>query len=363
MIPLLLLLAVGCGRSASPPDAEPAAAPAAAPATADLAAAQRRQGRPGKAGTQDDSSGATDDAQGGGGGGKNMPLPEPDTKVKNPTSGADLAVYIDEPRGKGPFNAIVVVPGGVNAGGNQLPPQGIAQFVDRGYVVVRYDPDGRGNSGGAEDLGGPVHQDALKAIIAYTRDLPQVVDDRIGVMSFSLGIATAAGAIAQGDAGAAWLMDWEGPSNRRWIANCSDATPDKEFRGHRCDEEAFWAAREADKVVGKITIPYQRMQTARDHVHGADNGHALSMVAAANNGLSPWVRLNDLEPNLDTASLETAVMPTCTNADRETWMADWAEDLFMVVDGKVPPKREHVSAGGPPGGQTGQRGRGPQRPH
>jgi alpha/beta superfamily hydrolase len=361
VIALLLLLATGCGGSAPSSEVEPAATTTSAAVAADLASAQRRQGRTARS-AEGDQQGVAD-GEGGGGGGKSMPLPEPDTKVKNPTSGADLAVYIDEPRGKGPFNAIVIVPGGTNPGGNQLPPQGLAQFVDRGYVVVRYDPDGRGNSGGTEDLGGPIHQDALKAVIAYTSALPQVVDDRVGVMSFSLGIATAAGAIAQGDSGAAWLMDWEGPSNRRWIANCSDATPEKEFRGHRCDEEAFWATREADKVVGKITVPYQRMQAARDHVHGAENGHAISMVEAANAGLSPWVRLNDLDPNLDNSGIESAVMPTCTNADREVWMADWAEDLFLVVDGKTPSRRVHVSTGGTAGGQGGQRGRGPQRPH
>ena len=94
----------------------------------------------------------------------------------------------------------------------------------------------------------------------------------------------------------AFLIDWEGPANRNDTGGC-----DSSGTGHlqdvaSCTDEAFWAQREASTFISQIRVPYQRIQSEKDHVQ-PDNAHAILMVNNAVNGGVPWVRLNDYPPN------------------------------------------------------------------
>jgi dipeptidyl aminopeptidase/acylaminoacyl peptidase len=220
--------------------------------------------------------------------------------VINPTSEAKLKVYVTAPPQSNTTSlpALVLVPGGSGDSRQFRKPRGEAQaFAQAGYVVVVFDPDGRGQSGGREDYNGFIHQDGLAAVIRFTATLPGVDAARIGLVTYSYGITMGAGALARHpDLPVAFLLDWEGPANRNDTGGC-----DGTVRGHlqqvaSCNDEAFWAQREASTFIGQIRVPYQRIQSEQDHVQ-PDNTHALLMVNNAVNGGVPWVRLNNLPPN------------------------------------------------------------------
>jgi hypothetical protein len=124
-----------------------------------------------------------------------------------------------------PCPAVILVP-------DQLTP-GIEQFsccagklAEKLHsVVIIYNPPGRGVggqvSGGEEDFGGIVAQDALKDIANHYRKKGLVDADDFGIVSVGDGLADAAGAIARFHGTALefvdWLIDIEGPTNRCYI--------------------------------------------------------------------------------------------------------------------------------------------------
>jgi hypothetical protein len=102
-----------------------------------------------------------------------------------------------------------------------------------------------------------------------------------------------------------FLVDWEGPANRDDTGGCDGAGLGHLKQVASCTDEAFWAQREASTFIGQIRVPYQRIQSEKDHVQ-PDNAHAILMMNNAVAGGVPWVRLNDLTPN---QTYETANPP------------------------------------------------------
>jgi hypothetical protein len=226
----------------------------------------------------------------------------------NPTSGASLLAKVIHPQGytTGRLPALVLVPGGRgdSSGFLKSTPGGseAQQLASRGFVVVVFDPDGRGESGGAEDDNGFIHQDGLAEIIRWAAALPEVDASRIGLVSYSYGVTMATGALARyPDLPILFYLDWEGPANRNDTGGC-DADKLGHLQGHPCDDEAFWSEREASTFIFSIDVPYLRLQSRIDHVQ-PDIDHAILLVANATaveyggHGRSPWTRLNDLAPN------------------------------------------------------------------
>ncbi len=232
----------------------------------------------------------------------------PTTTVENPLSKATLAVYVETPPGAGPFPALVVVPGGIQSGQETLRPPDRLRFLKAGFALVIYDPDGRGQSGGTEDLGGRVHQAALKAVVdlATSGKLAGVDPARVGLLSMSYGVTAATGMLATyGARGLKFYIDWEGPADRTYSAGCGrdlDYGPAHNIPWGDCDDDKFWNQREAVRFIGKVPIPYQRVQRAKDHAQ-PDLSHALELVEAAEKGKVPWVRLNDDPPGKPYTSL------------------------------------------------------------
>jgi pimeloyl-ACP methyl ester carboxylesterase len=177
------------------------------------------------------------------------------------------------------------------------PGKSASSLANAGYTVVVFDPDGRGRGEGSEDNNGFVQQDGLAAIVQFAATLPEVNADEMGLVSFSYGVTLASGVIARyPNLNVQFLIDWEGPADRNDTGGC-----DEDRTGHLvgmvgCDDEMFWAEREALTFISRIGVPYQRLQTKRDHAQ-PDVLSALQMVNAAVDGQSPWVRLNDLPPN------------------------------------------------------------------
>lgn len=217
-------------------------------------------------------------------------------EVVNPASGATLAVQIVP--ADDPVATLVLIPGGLGTsrdfiGGGR----NVDGLVEAGFTVVLVDLDGRGLSGGQEDYGGHIHQDGLAEVIRAAAAHPSVDPDKLGVASVSYGITTASGALARHpDLDALFLIDWEGPANRDDTGGCGGDQIGWLNREISCDDEGYWVEREPSTSMGAVPIPYLRLQSERDHVQ-PDNSHAVILVNAATEGISPWTRLNDLEPN------------------------------------------------------------------
>jgi pimeloyl-ACP methyl ester carboxylesterase len=224
--------------------------------------------------------------------------------VTNPTSGAKLyvATFLPQDSAGRKSPAVILIPGGNGDSSSftRKSPRGdseVGQFTKAGFAAVVFDPDGRGKSEGKEDYAGYAHQDGLRAVIQYTASLASVDAKQIGIVTYSYGITMGSGVLARySDLPVKYLMDWEGPADRNDTGGC-----DGQGKGHlqqvaSCSDEAFWRQREASTFIAQVRVPYQRVQSDKDHVQ-PDNSHAVNMVNAAVKGGVPWVRLNDYAAN------------------------------------------------------------------
>ncbi|MBN1256035.1 MAG: hypothetical protein JXA50_12230 [Deltaproteobacteria bacterium] len=251
--------------------------------------------------------------------------------VTNPTSGAQLFVPVILPNNPGKSPAVVLVPGGINSSRGFLDPPKALRLADAGFVVVLFDPDGRGKSTGKEDFGGYIHQDGLAAVVRFTAGLPYVDAQKIGLVTYSYGITMASGALARySDLPIRFLIDWEGPANRVYTTSgCKETGGERGKTGwNPCSDSAYWSEREAVNFIGKILVPYQRIQSERDHVQPT-NTHAVEMINAAVNGGVPWVRLNYYPPNQKyDPKAPPAMFPEREDRMLEQKIADCAHELL-----------------------------------
>ncbi len=216
--------------------------------------------------------------------------------VTNPSSGSKTFVKIMSAGENSP--ALFLIPGGTGSSRDFLNKKKSAQtLVDAGYTVILFDPEGRGSSDGVEDYNGFVTQDGLAEIVEFSKTLPEIDSEKMGMVSFSYGVTMATGFLSRyPDSGIDFLIDWEGPIDRNDTGGC-----DADETGHikeyaDCDDEEFWAEREAINFIGELEIPYLRLQSEKDHVQ-PDILSAVRIVNAANEGKSPWVQLNDYAIN------------------------------------------------------------------
>lgn len=335
----LLLLLAGCDLlpTAEPPPAPPPPAPMTAQAS------------------------PADKAPGGPGG---RSLVAASATVTNPTSGANLAVYVSTPTtGTGPWPTLVVVPGGFQAGMQNMPPDRQTPYLETGFALVVWDPDGRGNSTGTEDRGGAIHQDGLKAVIDWAKKDSRVDPNRLGVMTFSFGITIGAGTLARfQDTGAKFLLDWEGPANRNYTHGCGTQQTGQpetndaiEAGWGECTDDVYWQFREGSTSIKNVTVPYLRVQFQKDHVQPTHQ-HAVDMMVAAQSGGNAWTRINDEPVNKRITS--EADFTTLSNTKPQPFvMAHYAKEMMelttkQTVVGNEPAMPERP-AGGRPGGQGG----------
>jgi alpha/beta superfamily hydrolase len=160
-----------------------------------------------------------------------------------------------------------------------------------GFVALRFDPTGRGESWGEEDFGGPEHQDNVDIALRYLTGRADVDGDRVGILSISLGVAMAVGAAARLKTPAAWILDWEGPCDREVIT--AGGTIMAPASGHSLEDDDYWTSREAVCHVGQLSCPYIRLQAEWDHAQPGELRHAYRMIHAAHGGTLPWFQIND----------------------------------------------------------------------
>lgn len=247
--------------------------------------------------------------------------------VTNPTSGVDLYVRLSYPKDwdGAVLPTLVLVPGGTGT----TDPHRADRLADAGFAVVLFDPDGRRFSQGQEDQGGAIQQDGLAAVIRAVATLPGVDASRIALVSYSYGVTMSTGALARyPDLPIRFYIDWEGPADRYdTTVNCQ---PNPRNNWPDCGDDAAWAQREALTFAAQITVPYQRVQSEQDHVQ-PDVSHAINMINAAQQGLSPWTRLNLETPNqtYDPAN-PPAMLPEAQDRQLDSLIARLAQELFTL---------------------------------
>jgi len=305
-----------------------------------------------------------------GGGGQGHAHPglaesEIDLRVTNPSSGASIAVYLDLPATPPPHKAVVVVPGGLSDASGVFQRDKLRQAIAaEGVAVVRFDPEGRGNSGGQDDMYGEIHQAGLRAVIQAIIDRDDIVDDQVGVFSNSMGVIMATGAMKGGQTGARFLIDWEGPSSRHYTGSCLEGggrgqSPTREPVD--CTDDSYWLPREAERHIAELKVPYQRIQRVHDHVHDTEHGHAMDLYRIALEGGVPWVRMNNLEPGLSAAKVTKTQLPDIGYSTLYNWYPDYIMDLFAVVNSQALPVRQHTMNDGQGAAPGAHRQGGPPR--
>lgn len=304
----------------------------------------------------------------GGGGGGPAAIQTETLYVQNPASGSKIAWYLLTPEtGSGPWPTLVIVPGGNHsAEENELFVNRTDSYLGAGFALVMFDPEGRGRSEGKEDLNGPTGQDALDAVIRAAAKDSRVNPKQMGLVSYSFGIALATGVLARHpDVPVKFYIDWEGPVSRDYASGCSrGANPmQSELPFGACDDDSWWKPREAINQIGKVKVPYWRLQFTRDHVQPTWN-HTVEIVQAAEKA-GVDVRLNEMgkSPKIKT---QEDIVPLPNTTPAVYVIADYAVKLMNETAGtSMPPAPTFERPQRPPGAGMGPRrggGGGPPRP-
>ncbi|MBT3316251.1 MAG: hypothetical protein HN390_16750 [Anaerolineae bacterium] len=247
--------------------------------------------------------------------------------ITNKSSAVPLYTQILQPIGVdvGTSPVLILVPGGIGT----IDPAKAQKLADEGFTVVFFDPDGRGNSPGMENYGGTIQQDGLAAVIFEVAQLPEVDETRMGLASFSYGVTMSTGTLARyPDLPILFYIDWEGPVNRHYTTvGCVGNTMKIDWQP--CDNHEWWAEREAMNFIDHLKIPYQRLQSEKDHVQ-ATNNHAIEIVNAAVEGNIPWARLNDHPANQSYDINNQPAMYPENGETGETLIARHALELFEM---------------------------------
>ena len=250
--------------------------------------------------------------------------------VVNPSSGSRLFVQAFYARGwSGELvPALVLVPGGTGT----IESRKAEVLAANGFLVIVFDPEGRGRSEGIENYNGFIGQDGLAAVIEAATALPGLDTNRYGLVSFSYGVTMSAGALARYPGlPIDFYIDWEGPVNRIYTTSGCDAARAEGIKWQPCDNETWWAEREALAFIADVQIPYQRIQSQEDHVQSTNN-HAIEIVNAAVAAGLPWVRLNEYPANQTyDAANPPAMLPNNMDKKLEQTVAAYAWYIIQNV--------------------------------
>ncbi|CAG0987597.1 hypothetical protein ANRL3_02547 [Anaerolineae bacterium] len=249
--------------------------------------------------------------------------------VTNPTTNAKLNVQVFTPKDSTDkkFPTLVLVPGGTGDSGGMI--DDATRMASVGIVAVIFDPDGRGKSTGQEDFNGQKQQDGLAAVVRFAATLPEVDAKQIGIATYSYGITMGSGVLARySDLPVKFLIDWEGPADRNYTTTGCGANRQGGIQWQPCADNAWWSEREAVNFIGKLRVPYQRIQSEKDHVQ-PNNNHALDMINAAIKGGAPFVRLNNLTSN-QTYDVKNPpqMLPDTLDRQLAQTVIQYAQELF-----------------------------------
>jgi len=209
--------------------------------------------------------------------------------------GTLLRVHVRQPRGEGCVAAAVLMPPGFEWGERLMETPQADLLVSWGVAVVSFDPRGRGQSEGEEDVNGNRSQDDVAQLLRWVSAREGVDPTRIVVGSRSFGGALAAGALGRHqDLAVTGWVDVESPgylsedlayapqSNRDHFAELVPSDPDQAL--------AWWSEREPAQLTAGVQVPYFRFQGLPDHALGSRTAAAGAMLKGA--VLSPELTYN-----------------------------------------------------------------------
>ncbi len=221
--------------------------------------------------------------------------------VYNPATGVNLYCHVHRPAGFDPalkYPAVVLAPGGSGTGTSFDNGNTAQLYADLGFVVMHFDPDGRGQStnGGSyttEDYCGYLQQEGMHQVLLYLAALPETDNSNLGIITSSYGITLGAGVAGRfpNSPPLRHLMDWEGPADRTDTAQPNGHVP------HDPNDEAWWYEREPTNFIADFAGRYLRVQSVVDHVQ-SDNEHAIKLLNKATHtvyggfGDCLWTRCN-----------------------------------------------------------------------
>lgn len=221
--------------------------------------------------------------------------------VHNPTSGVELYCNVHRPTDFDPqqkYPAVVLVPGGSGTGDSFLTNGRAQRFAEMGFIVMRFDPDGRGESTNngtytIEDYDGYIQQDGLREVLQYLTDLPETDDANIGIFTFSYGITMGAGTVGRypQNPPVKFLIDWEGPADR------SDTAWPNGHVEHDINDDIWWYEHEPTNFIDDYNGYFLVLQSEIDHVQ-SDNEHSIKLNNAGTHtkyggfGRCLWTRVN-----------------------------------------------------------------------
>src|SRR3989344_4587688 len=174
----------------------------------------------------------------------------------------------------------------------------VEKFASEGFVVLIFSAEGRGKSGGELNYNGYIDQDGLYTLYRFLASEKNVDTQKIGIVSYSYGVAMASGMLGRYQPEISYYIAWEGPVNRYYVSSgCSDKGSVEE--GITCDDEAYWEEREALRFVPYFSVDtLMIVQTEEDHVQET-NEHSLEFNTIAIKYLER-VRVNGDENALNT---------------------------------------------------------------
>jgi len=188
--------------------------------------------------------------------------------------------------------AIVMAPGGFQAGTPDLNSDQSEALADMGFMVVAYDPRGRGESEGEEDANGALGQRDLAELLRWVAARPDVDPQRVVLFSRSFGASLASGALGRfSDLKVRAWVDYEGPG---WmeedLAHASDQNQETfaAIVDQQPDSDLWWDDREPAGWISNVNVDYYRVQGVPDHALGEWMGHAEAMVGGATSASSVW---------------------------------------------------------------------------
>lgn len=220
--------------------------------------------------------------------------------------GVKLHMLLYRPVDSSPANqypGVILVPGGDNEAlvwENLYRKTNAFELVNAGLIILTFDPRGRGFSEGTENYYGKIHQDDFKLIIEWFNRHPHIIPGGIGVASFSFGITLAVPTLGRyPELPARFLLDNEGSIDRYYNTNWDEPKYLDIMRGHDTSDDEFWSEREPIDHISNVACPYFRLETDYSHYsHRHTYEAAILMVNSAINGSSPYVQLNDNQPNV-----------------------------------------------------------------
>ena len=203
---------------------------------------------------------------------------EEEVWITNPASGVALYCHVHRPSDFDPglrYPGLALIPGGSGSGTVFDINERAQAYADLGFVVMHFDPDGRGQStnGGTyttEDYCGYIQQDGLRAVLMHLISLPEVDPTNVGALTNSYGITMGAGTLGRypNSPPVKFMVDWEGPSDRTDTAQPNGHVP------HDAGDDEWWYEREPINFIDDFPGYYLRAQSEIDHAQ-PDNEHAI----------------------------------------------------------------------------------------